>query len=200
MRVALYARVSTTKEQKPEIQIAELRSYSERRGWVIVEELIDHGYSGKSDKRPGLDKLLSLVRAGKLDGVVVTKLDRLFRSLQHLTAMLAEFAELGVCFTAANDQIDMSTASGKLMAHLIGAFAEFEHSLICERTRMGMDFARKNGKKFGRPKIHDEAKIIELRQAGKSYRQIEQELKIPLGVVSRAIRSETLRLKNSAAG
>lgn len=199
MRVAIYARVSTNKEQKPEAQIAEIKSYCERRGWIVIEELVDQGYSGKSDKRPGLDRLLSLVRAGKVDGVVVTKLDRLFRSLQHLTATLSEFAELNICFTAVHDQIDMSTASGKLMAQLIGAFAEFEHSLICERTRIGMDFARKSGKKFGRPRVHNEAKILELRNSGKTYRQIERELKIPLGVVSRAIRSATLRVKNSDA-
>lgn len=199
MRVVLYARVSTTKEQKPELQIAELREFCWRRNWEIVEECVDQGYSGKSDKRPGLDRLLLLVRARKVDGVVVLKLDRLFRSLQHLTRTLSEFGDLGVSFVAVNDQIDMTTASGKLMAHLVGAFAEFEHSLICERTRLGMDFAKKNGKQIGRPKLHDESKIIELRKSGKSYRQIERELNIPLGVVSRAIRSETLRLKSSVS-
>ncbi len=77
MRAITYSRVSTSHhDQNPEVQCAELRRYCSARGWAITEELIDHGFSGGSDQRPGLKRLLELARARAVDVVVVTKLDR----------------------------------------------------------------------------------------------------------------------------
>jgi DNA invertase Pin-like site-specific DNA recombinase len=116
----------------PEVQIEEIRRYCHARGWTITKEIIDHGYSGSSNNRPGLIKLLSLTHKRQIDLVVVVKLDRLFRSLKHLVVTLQEFSDLGVEFVSLKDQLDMTTASGRLLIHIIGAFAEFEKSLISD--------------------------------------------------------------------
>ncbi len=187
MRVVLYARSSTTKDQKPELQIAEMREYCKHRGFTIVQELVDFGFSGTTDKRPGFLELMKLAKGRKVDGVVVLKLDRLFRSLKHLITSLSEFEQVGVKFISVNDQIDMTTSAGRLMANVLGSFAEFEADLIRERTHLGLDHARRMGKTLGRPLKHNSDKIIELRKQGRSYREIVAELKCPMGVVSRVI-------------
>lgn len=103
----------------------ELASFCDARNWHILEEIVDHGYSGGTDQRPGLKQLLTLVHARKVDIILVTKLDRIARSLKHLVAMLDEFQELGVQFVSIHDQIDLTTPAGRLMLHIIASFAEF---------------------------------------------------------------------------
>lgn len=189
MRVILYARVSTTRDQKLEVQLDEMRLYCKNRNFEVVKEITDFGYSGTTDKRPGLVELNKLVKGRKADGVIVLKLDRLFRSLKHLITTLSEFEELGVKFISLKEQIDMTTSSGRLLVGLLGAFAEFEADIIRDRTLLGLDFARKSGKILGRPTKHDPNKIIALRNEGNSYRKIAVELNCPLGVVSQVISS-----------
>lgn len=153
MKVVTYSRVSTAHhDQNPEIQIQELRRYCAARTWSIREELVDHGFSGASDNRPGLKKLLELVRSRKVDAVVVVKLDRLFRSLRHLVTTLDEFQSLKVQFVAIKDNVDYSTPSGRLFIQVLGSLAEFEKSLLRERTVMGLEYAKASGKILGRPR------------------------------------------------
>jgi DNA invertase Pin-like site-specific DNA recombinase len=188
LRALIYARVSTSHhDQKPEAQIEELRRYCTARGWDISDEIVDHGYSGGTDQRPGLKRLMALVRARNVDVVVVTKLDRFARSLKHLVAALDEFSSLGVLFVSVGDQIDLTTASGRLMLHLLAAFAEFERGLIRERTLAGLAFARSQGKRLGRPKTRPDAEILRLRAQGASYSQIQRQLKISRPSIHRAL-------------
>ncbi len=134
-RVAIYARCSTSHhDQKPEIQLENLRDYAARRGWEISHEIVDHGHSGTTKSRPGLKKLMELSKKRKIDTVMVLKLDRLFRSLKDIVGTLQEFDDLGVEFVSLNDHIDMTTASGRLLTYIIASFAEFEAALIRERT------------------------------------------------------------------
>lgn len=201
MRVAAYSRVSTSHhDQKPEVQVSELRRYCAAREWTIVEEIVDHGYSGSSDQRPGLKKLFSLVRSREVDAVVVVKLDRLFRSLKHLVTTLDEFQSLGILFVATKDQLDYSTPSGRLFVQVLGSLAEFEKSLLRERTLMGLEHARKSGKRLGRPLRHDPGVMRSLRARGLSYRAIAKAVGAPLGCVSRALRSERKTRPKSALG
>ncbi len=94
-RVALYARVSTT-DQHPEIQLHAFRAYAEARGFELVEEYVDHGVSGAKARRPALDKLLADARRRRFDVLACTKLDRLARSVHHLTSLGRELEALGV--------------------------------------------------------------------------------------------------------
>lgn len=186
-RVAIYARVSTNKDQRPEVQLDELKKYCAARGWDVVAEIVDQGFSGKTSHRPGLKKLLALSRSRKVDVVVVVKLDRLFRSLKHLVTTLQEFKDLRIDFVSLRDQIDLTTASGVLLFHLLAAFGEFELSLVRERTIAGLEHARSKGIRLGRPQKHDPEAILKLRQQGLSYRQIQKQLNVPQGVIWDAI-------------
>lgn len=190
LRVTTYSRVSTDdKGQKPEVQVSELRRYCEARGWIIVQEIVDHGYSGGTDDRPGLKKLMNLVKRREVDAVVVVKLDRLFRSLKHLVTTLDEWQALGVIFCATADAVDYSTPGGRLFAQILGCLAEFEKSLLRERTMMGLAYARSQGKKLGRPKKRDDEAILKLRREGFSYTQIQKKLGVSRPAIHRALKS-----------
>jgi DNA invertase Pin-like site-specific DNA recombinase len=187
MKVATYSRVSTNKrEQKPEVQVQELRRYCRARRFKIAHELTDRS-SGGGSGRPGLKRLLELCRAREVDAVIVVKMDRLFRSLKHLVNTLSEFEALGVKFIATRDQVDLTTPAGRMFVQILGSLAEFERELIRERILLGLDHAKANGKKLGRPKVNDDKKIQELRKAGMSYQGIQQNLGVSKGAVCRAL-------------
>lgn len=190
-RVAIYARVSTTKDQKPEVQIDELLRYCQSRGFIVTHQIIDQGFSGKTDQRPGLKQLMALTKSRKVDVVCVVKLDRLFRSIKHMVITVQDFTDIGVEFISIRDQVDLTTASGRLMLHMLAAMAEFERELIRERTIAGQEYARRKGKMIGRPMKHDRQAIVELRKQGCTYRQIQDRLKVPQGVIYDAIKEHT---------
>ncbi len=180
MRVGIYARVSTTdKGQSVGMQLRELEVYAQARGWAIRDRYLDEGVSGSQARRPGLDRLLSACRRRKVDVVLVWRLDRLGRSLKHLIMMLDELQSIGVAFVALHEQIDCTTATGQLMLHLLGAFAEFERALIRERVKAGLAHARSKGQRLGRPRLEiDPARVESFRKDGRSIRQIAQTLHI----------------------
>jgi len=189
LRVATYSRVSTGHHgQNPEVQVHELRRYCEARGWAISQEIVDHGYSGSTEVRPGLRKLMALVRSRELDVVVVVKLDRLFRSLKHLVATLEDLQVLDVQFVAVKDNVDYTTPAGRLFVQMLGSLAEFEKSLLRERTMMGLAHARAQGKQLGRPRQHDPLEIRRQRAQGASYRAIARSLGVPMGTITQALR------------
>jgi DNA invertase Pin-like site-specific DNA recombinase len=188
MRVATYSRVSTSHHgQNPDVQVQELRRYCAARGWEITHEIVDHGYTGSTDARPGLKELLGLVRAREVDCVVVVKLDRLFRSLKHLIMTLEELQALGVLFVATKDNVDYSTPAGRLFVQVLASLAEFEKSLLRERTMMGLAHARAQGTRLGRPRLGREDSIRRMRGQGKSYREISRKLGVSRGTVQRAL-------------
>lgn len=190
MKVATYSRVSTSHHgQNPEVQVHELRRYCEARSWTIAHEIVDHGFSGGTDSRPGLKQLLSLVRERQVDVVVVVKMDRLFRSLKHLVTTLEEWQSINIQFVATKDNIDYTTPAGRLLAQILGSLAEFEKSLLIERTMLGLEHARRQGKKLGRPKTRDDGKIQALRSQGLSYTAIQKQLGVSRGAISRALQS-----------
>jgi DNA invertase Pin-like site-specific DNA recombinase len=188
LRVITYSRCSTDHhDQNPQVQVHELRRYCEARGWEIIEEIVDHGYSGGSADRPGLKRLLTLVRSRKVDGVVVLNLSRLFRSLKHLCSTLEEFDALGATFVAVKENCDYSTASGRLFVQVIGALNEFTRELIRENTLLGVAHARAMGKHIGRPKRRNDEAIRRLRSDGLSIREIANKLGVSTTAVQRGI-------------
>ena len=138
-----YARVST-EEQNLDLQ----RSALEAAGCEKLFE--DHGISGSAIERPGLDEALGALAEG--DILVVWKLDRLGRSLSHLVSILDDFGRRRIGFVSVTENIDTTTAGGRLVFHMMAALSEFERSLIVERTKAGMTAARRRGKHIGRPK------------------------------------------------
>ena len=149
MRAAIYARVSTL-DQEPENQLQELRRYVGAREWASTE-FVDRGVSGAKDRRPALDALLKDAKRRHFDVVVCWRLDRLGRNLKHLIALLDELQSVGVAFVSLAEGIDATTPAGKLQMHILGAIAEFERARIAERVRAGLQRARAQGKRLGRP-------------------------------------------------
>jgi DNA invertase Pin-like site-specific DNA recombinase len=145
MKVAIYARVST-EEQTVVNQVDICSKWVENSGHEIFKVYTDV-ISGKKASRPSFNVLLDDMRKYKFRMVVVTKLDRLGRSLQHLINLLDEFKTKNVEFVAVTQNIDTSTASGRLQWQIMGAFAEFEREIIRERTIEGMKHAKNVGKR-----------------------------------------------------
>ncbi len=190
MRVALYARVSTTNGQDPTVQTRELKEYCERRGWKLAGEYVDTGISGAKEKRPQLDRLMADAHRRRFDAVVVWKFDRFARSVSHLLRALETFKALGIEFVSLSEQVDTSTPTGRMIFTVLGAVAELERSLIAERVRAGLRNARAKGKKLGRPrKAVDRSRIAALRRVGRSWAAIGQELGVGEGTVRRAVRN-----------
>ena len=143
MRIG-YGRVST-RDQNPD---------SQRDALVVAgcEEILVDRASGKLARRPALDQALAITRAG--DQLVVTKLDRLGRSLEHLIALAKDLQARKVDLVVLDQGIDTSTAVGRMFFQILGAIAEFEHALMSERTRDGLEAARARGRTGGqRPKL-----------------------------------------------
>src|SRR2546422_7170118 len=151
-RVGCYLRVSTT-EQTVENQRNDLRAYCKARGWDNVTEYSDTGISGTRERRPGLDRLLSDVKARRLDVVVVAAFDRFGRSVRHLVETLDLFRHLGVEFISLREQIDTGSPLGQAVFTIIAAIAQLERSLIVERVKAGLRRARAEGKRLGRPRL-----------------------------------------------
>lgn len=137
-----YARVSTV-DQNTGLQLDALEAAG-------VDKLyVDHGFSGSVSSRPQLDKCLEVLAEG--DTLMVWRLDRLGRSLTHLVSVVEQLGERGIGFRSLTENIDTSSAAGKLTFHVFAALAEFERGIIRERTRAGLAAARSRGTKVGRP-------------------------------------------------
>ena len=186
-RIALYARVST-RDQHIEPQLDALRSYAEARRLEVVAEYVDHGVSGAKDQRPALDLMMREAKRRRFDAVAAVKLDRIARSVRHLTALAAELEAVGVDLVVTDQAIDTSTPSGRLLFNVLGAIAEFERDLICERTAAGMQAAKRRGKHVGRPKV--EVNRVALRQGvqrGASVSELARRLGVSRATVRRLI-------------
>lgn len=151
MKAVTYLRVSTG-EQTLEPQRLELRQFAALRGLELGEEFVDVMSGAKRD-RTGLDALMAAVRAGSVKTILCVKLDRVARSLSHLAALVDEFDRRKVALICTSQGIDTSegNACGRLQFQVLGAVAEFERSLIRERTRAGLAAARARGAVLGRP-------------------------------------------------
>lgn len=192
-RCAIYGRVSTSDKQNIEMQLTELREYAKSRGWEIYE-YTDIGVSGSRDSRPSLNQLMRDAKARRFDIVLCWKLDRLSRSLKHLLMTLDEFNALSIGFVSLKDSIDLTTPTGKLLFALVGAFAEFERSILRDRVKSGLAHARAKGVKLGRKPIPPAylKRIIDLHEDDKlSMRKIAERISVSHGTVFKAIKKYT---------
>lgn len=174
MRVALYARVSTI-QQSSEFQISEIQRYCQLRDWNIAGSYVDT-MSGRKSSRPELNRLIQDAFLGKLDAVVVWKLDRFGRSLKDLVDRISELNSCNVKFVSVTDALDFTTPGGRFQFQVLSAVAEFEASLIRERIKASLALAKQNGKILGRKKELPEAKILTLKHQGLSNRAVAKEL------------------------
>jgi DNA invertase Pin-like site-specific DNA recombinase len=150
-----YARVSTD-DQNMSLQLDALQAAGCDR--VFTDQL-----SGATTKRPGLDEALAALQPG--DVLTVWRLDRLGRTMRHLVNTVHEFGERGIGFQSITEAMDTTTAGGELLFHIAGALAQFERRLNAERSRAGIEAARKRGKHLGRPAELTPEKIAHARKA-----------------------------------
>lgn len=167
-RAALYLRVSTV-DQHPETQGIEVRQFARQRGYEIVEEYIDHGFSGTKVRRPALDRLMKDAHRRKFQVVLVWSCDRVARSTKHFLQVLDDLNELGIQFLSQRESIDTEGPLGRAIVVIISAIAELERSLIVERVRAGMRRAKLEGRRIGRaPLAVDRVAIVRDRVGGMS--------------------------------
>jgi DNA invertase Pin-like site-specific DNA recombinase len=155
-----YARISTS-EQDTKLQVAALQSAG-------CELIFREKASGGRWERPELHKLLSQLRKG--DVLVVWKLDRLSRSLRDVLTIMERLQEKKAGFRSLTEAVDTTTPAGRMMMQMVGAFAEFERAMLKQRTKAGLDAARKEGRIGGRrPKLkpQQQQEIVRLVRAGK---------------------------------
>ncbi|MPY12313.1 recombinase family protein [Arthrobacter bussei] len=180
-----YARVSTT-DQHTGLQHDALTKAGASRVFT------DHGVSGAKTTRPELDKMLDYLRPG--DTLLVWRLDRLGRSMQHLVGLVAELKDRGVTFRSLHEGIDTSTINGELVFNIFASLAAFERELIRERTSAGLASARARGRLGGRPKKHNDAtvqRIKELRAMGTmTPSEVAAAAKVSVSTMYRLLRSE----------
>ena len=153
-RVALYARVSTSdKDQDPETQLMALRDFVKAQGIDVYREYVDGAPANDLAHRTAWRELLDHAAKRKFRTVLVFKLDRAFRSVKHMHDTLAAWEMVGVGFQSIREQFDTTTAVGRLLLNILGALAEFELELIRERVKAGMERARRQGRRMGRPRV-----------------------------------------------
>ena len=153
MRVGLYPRVSGHEQEDnysiPE-QIDRMKKYCESRDWLVYKIYTDSGYTGSNMERPGLQDMIKDAESGKIDMVLVYKLDRLSRSQKDTLFLIEDvFDKHGVGFTSMTENFDTSTAHGKFIIGILSVFAQLEREKIKERTMIGKDSRAKEGKWHG---------------------------------------------------
>ena len=196
-RVAAYIRVSTDK-QSTDSQLVAIKDAIQRSGDVLVQVYEDHAISGGKSRqdRPALDSMLKDAGAGKLDKVIVWDITRLGRSLSDLIATLNEVQNCNVDLQFLQNDLDTSTAGGRMIFQICGAIGEFERSLIRERVKVGLENAKKQGKKLGRPSTMNDstkAAIIELKKKNMGVKAIAKILKVGCGTCYNVLKEEELQ-------
>lgn len=184
MRVIGYVRVSTGEQASSglglDAQRAAIVAEAKRRGWELAEIITDEGVSGRSmARREGLRRAFEAIEAGEAEALVVSKLDRLSRSLIDFAGTVEQAKREGWQVIALDIGVDPTTATGELMGNVMAAFAQHERRLISDRTKAALAEKKAQGFKLGRPAVLDESvrgRIVDAREAGKTWQAIADEL------------------------
>ena len=172
MRICIYARVSTDSQELSQ-QLAACRRFTDYRGYEVAA-VYSEVVSGAKAKRPQYLKMVSELRAGRYDGVVVFRLDRLGRNARELALLIDELENKGIKVLSVNESFDTSTAIGRAMREIIIVFAQLEREQIGEATKQRLAAVKAMGKKLGRKLAsgYQIQRVQELRSQGNSLRAI----------------------------
>lgn len=171
LRVVGYSRVSTLEQSREGISLDnqehKIRAYADLKDMDLVEMIVEEGKSGKSLNRPGLQKLIDLIKNKLVDAVICYKLDRLTRKTRDLLYLIEDvFSKNNIQFISLNENIDTSSASGKFFLTVMGAMAQMERDLIAERTVDALQELSRQGRRLGSPdRIPLGFKLIKRRMA-----------------------------------
>ena len=179
MKIAIYTRVSTEK-QDYENQLLQLREFAKNKGWEIVQEYAET-ISGKESQRPEFQKMFAEASKKKFDAIVVWALDRFTREgterVWHYISLLNSYSVKFISYSEPHFNTENELVRDILLS-VMGALAKQERLRLSARTKAGLERARLQGKKIGKPKMNKKVinLIIELREQGKSYREICKEV------------------------
>ena len=191
-KVAIYTRVSTL-DQTIDNQLIELRDHCSKMGWEVVKEYADEGLSGtlSREKRPALNALIKDAYRKRFHGVVCRDISRIGRSMKELVLFLSDMKDRDIGICSVRQGFDTQTTMGEIMYQFVGILSSWEREMIRERTLAGLERAKSEGKTLGRRKVTNDtmtAKIIELRTAKKSIREIASEVGVSVGTVSNTLK------------
>lgn len=208
MKAVGYIRVSTEDQAREGISLenqeAKIRFYASINDHELVEVIRDEGASGKSLEREGIARLLDLVERGRVEAVIVYKLDRLSRRTLDSLSLIENLESKGIAFHSISEKVDTKSATGKFFLTIISAVAQMERDMIAERTKDALAHKKKKGEWSGRIPFGfrikdnrlvedpDQIKVIQkakrLRRSGKSLREISRALCLSLGYVHKALK------------
>lgn len=158
MRVAIYIRVST-EDQTAENQLPDCLKYIDAYGHQLVEVYKDT-LTGTTTSRPGLQAMLDAGKRRHHDSVLIWRLDRLSRSVKDMLQLIAELQSQHIRLISVRDSLDLDSAAGKLLLHVLASVAQWESDVCRERTLAGLASARAKGKHIGRPCKHAHVREI----------------------------------------
>ena len=189
---AIYTRVSTY-DQTIDNQLIELRDHCSKMGWEVVKEYADEGLSGtlSRDKRPALNSLIKDAYRKRFESVVCWDISRIGRSMKELILFLSDMKDRDIGICSVRQGFDTSTSMGEIMFQFVGILSSWEREMIRERTLAGLERAKSEGKTLGRKKVTNDtmtAKIIELRTAKKTIREIASEVGVSRGTVNNILK------------
>jgi site-specific DNA recombinase len=221
MWVVAYVRVSTEDQAREGVSLdaqqTKLEAYCVAKDWMLTEVIRDEGLSAKTLKRPGLQRLLVMVKTCQVDVVAIAKLDRLSRDVRDVYALVELFEKTHVALVSLQESLDATTATGRAMIGMLAVMNQLERELIAERTRDAMQHLKAQGKRYCHVVFGDRpeeaATLMWMqaeRQAGRSYAVIAErlnELNIATAVsgrwqgntVRRILRRTTPRVEKGAA-
>lgn len=153
MQAIGYIRVSTERQADQGVsldaQMAKVKAMATVQGLTLLDVIVDGGESAKSLRRPGVQKILSMVEKGEVKAIIVAKLDRLTRSVKDLCGLLELFEKKGVSLISVAESLDTATAAGRLVITIMGAVSQWEREAIGERTRDALRHKRAQGHRAG---------------------------------------------------
>lgn len=180
-----YTRVSTEEQTVSGLGLADQKAAiereAERRGWGNVEYVSDEGFSAKNLARPAIASALDALTRGHASVLVVSKLDRLSRSLLDFATLMDRARREGWQLVVLDLAIDTTTPSGQLMANVMASFAEYERQLIGQRTSAALQQKKLQGARLGRPRtlaVSVVGRIVDMREEGKSTPAIANQLNL----------------------
>lgn len=183
MRAIAYTRVSTDKQADAgnglEAQMATINKVIALREWTLTATLTDAGASGKNLSRPALSEALAILKAGEADVLVVSKIDRVSRSVVDFASLLTLAKAEGWSLVALDLDVDTSTPTGELMANIYTSVSQWERRIIGQRTAEAMQAMKARGVRLGRPVTLAQAtrdRIAAAREAGQSMQAIADTL------------------------
>jgi DNA invertase Pin-like site-specific DNA recombinase len=183
VKVIGYIRVSTAAQVESgaglEAQKQAIQAEADRRGWRLIDIVVDEGLSGKTMNRPGMRGALEMLQKGEADALMASKLDRLSRSVKDFAEMMDQARRYGWHLIALDLGVDTSTPAGEAMANVMATFAQFERRMIGMRTREGLAVKKAQGVILGAPVAiggDAQAMILDMRRQGLSMAKIADRL------------------------